>query len=132
MKKLVTIVASAGLALGVSACGGGGEANGPEQAVQTYSDAVLEQDYATMCDTVDPKLVKTLEEAQGGKKCADIFKENEEAFTKSIPEDAEINVKGSKIAEDGKTATVTVEDQDGKTSEVQLVKVEEEWKITFE
>lgn len=129
MKKLATIVATAGLALGMSACGGG---SGPEEAVQTYADAVVEQDYATMCDMVDPELVQTLEEAQDGKECADIFQENEDAFTESIPEDAEINIQGSEVADDGKTATVTVEDQDGKSSDIGLIKVEEEWKITFD
>ncbi len=129
MKKIVCAVAAAGLTFGLGACS---QQNGPEKAVTTFGDAVKEKDYKTVCDTLDPEIVDQLEQVQPGKDCADIFKENEDAFAQDIPEDAEVDIQDSKIAEDEKTATVTVKDKDGKEQDIKLVNVDDEWKVTFE
>ena len=129
MKKLVTILAAGGLALGMSACG---SSNGPEQAVEDFGSALKAKDYEAVCDAFDPELVSTLEEASQGQDCAEIFKENEDQMVGDIDDDAEVDVQDSEIAEDGKTATVTVKNKDGENEDLNLVKVDDEWKLTME
>lgn len=128
MKKLVTILAASGLALGLSACGG---SSGPEQAVEDFVSAAQDKDYEAVCDGIDPKLVADLEKASEGKKCAEVFKENEEALG-DVSEDADMEVQDSEIADDEKTATVTVKNNEGEEEDLKLIKVEDDWKITFE
>ena len=128
MKKLITLVAAGGLALGLSACGG---SNGPEQTVEDFATAAQDKDYEAFCDTIDPKLVADLEKASEGQKCAKVFEENEEELG-DMSEGSDIEVLDSKIADDEKTATVTVKNEDGKEEDLELIKVEDDWKITFE
>ena len=130
MRKFVTVVATAGLAFGLAGCGGGD--NGPEKAVKTFADAVTSQDYETVCNTLDPEMVETLEQVSQDKDCAEMFKENEDAFQSEIPDNATVDIQGSEISDDGDTATVTVKNQDGDEEDVKLVKVEDEWKVTFD
>ncbi len=129
MKKLVSILAASGLAFGLSACGG---SSGPEKAVEDFASALKDKDYPAVCDSIDPELVSTLEEASQGQKCADVFKENEDQMVGDIDDNADVDIQDSKIADDEKTATVTVKSKDGKNEDIKLVKVEDEWKITFE
>jgi len=129
MKKIATLVAATGLAFGLTACGAD---NGPEEAVNTFGEAVADKDYKTVCETLDPEIVDQLEQLQEGKDCATLFKENEDAFADEIPEDAEIDIQDSEISDDEKTATVTVKNKDDEEQDIKLKKVDDEWKITFE
>ncbi|WP_435200376.1 DUF4878 domain-containing protein [Janibacter sp. GS2] len=129
MKKLATILAASGLAFGLAGCGSSNEA---EKTVENFGQALKDKDFETVCDTIDPELVKTLEESTNGQSCADAMKENEEELTGDIGEDEEINIVDSTIADDEKTATVTVENADEKEEDIKLKKVDDEWKITFE
>ncbi len=129
MKKLATLVAATGLAFGLTACGAD---NGPEEAVNTFGEAVADGDYKTVCETLDPEIVDQLEQIEEGKDCPTLFKENEDAFKENIPEDAEIDIQDSEIADDEKTATVTVKNDDDEEQDIKLKKVDEEWKITFD
>ena len=127
MKKLITIAATGGLALALSACGGAED--GPEQTVKDFAQAAQDKDYAQLCDTFDPAIVKTLEESDPGKDCATIFEENSKEL--DIPDNADVDIQSSQVAEDEKTATVKVKNQDGQEDEIELVKIEDDWKITF-
>lgn len=129
MKKLVTIVAASALSLGLTACGSGNEA---EQTVEEFAQALKDKDFETVCETIDPELVSALEESTNGQSCAEAMKENEDEITGDIGEDDEVNIVDSTIAEDEKTATVTVKNDEDKENEVELKKVDDEWKITFE
>src|SRR5699024_2055644 len=64
MKKIATLVAATGLAFGLTACGAD---NGPEEAVNTFGEAVADKDYKTVCETLDPEIVDQLEQLQEGK-----------------------------------------------------------------
>ena len=129
MQKFATLVAATGLAFGLTACGAD---NGPEEAVTTFGDAFADKDYETVCDTLDPEFVDQLEQLQEGKDCPTLLKENEDSFQEGIPDDAEMDIQDSEISDDEKTATVTVKNDDGKEEDLNLKKVEDEWKITFE
>ncbi|GAA8850495.1 hypothetical protein DUHN55_34110 [Helicobacter pylori] len=125
MKKLVTLAVAGTFALGMTACGSD---NGPEKAVEDFVAAAKDKDYAALCDAFDPEIIKTLEDADPGKDCATIFKENEKDL--NIPDDPKVEILGSEIADDEKTATVQVKNEDGKEDEIELKKVDDEWKIT--
>nr|WP_257907594.1 hypothetical protein [Janibacter limosus] len=58
MKKLATIVAASALTLGLAGCGGGNDA---EKTVESFGQALKDKDFKTVCDTIDPELVKTIE-----------------------------------------------------------------------
>ena len=124
MKKLATIVAASGLALGLSACGGAD--NEAEQAVLDFGQAVQDEDFKAICDAFDPELVKAME--QGGQDCAEGMEENWDQIGDEVPEDAEMDIQESKI--DGDTATVTVKDDDDTEQEIPLKKVDGDWKIS--
>ena len=130
MKKLATIVAASSLAFGLTACGS--PEKDAEQAVESFADALKDKDFKSVCDSIDPELVKTLEESANGQSCADAMKENEESLTGNVSEDDEITIVKSTVAEDEKTATVTVKNSKDEENDVKLKKVEDEWKITFE
>lgn len=125
MKKLATIVAASGLALGLSACG---SSNDAEKAVEDFAAAVEDQDYAAICDAFDPELVKAME--QGGQDCAKAMEENWDQM--DVPADAGVDIQDSEIADDEKTATVTVKNQDDKEEEIPLKKVDDDWKISID
>lgn len=127
MKKLVTLAVAGTFTLGLTACGSGNDA---EQAVEDFAAAAKDKDYAALCESFDPEIVKTLEEADPGKDCETIFKENEKEL--QIPDNADVDIQSSEIAEDEKTATVKVKNQDGDEEEIKLKKVDDEWKITFD
>lgn len=129
MKKLATIVAASGLAFGLSACGSGNEA---EETVENFYQALKDEDFETVCNTIDPEMIEPLEQASQGKDCVDIMEENSESLTEDIEEDEELNIVDSEIADDEETATVTLEDENEEENEVQLKKVDDEWKISFE
>lgn len=137
MTRLSTTAAAAALAFALTGCAAGGGSgddagsNGPEKAVTTFADAIQAGDYTTLCDTIDPKTVTQLEKATPDKDCPEIFKENEDSFRSEVPEDATLDIQGSTIAEDQKTATVTVKGKDGKEQEISLVNVDNEWKISL-
>jgi hypothetical protein len=59
------------------------------------------------------------------------MKASEDELTGDIGEDDEINIVKSEIAEDEKTATVTVKNKDDKEQDIKLKKVDDDWKITF-
>ncbi len=126
MKKLVTIVAASGLALGLSACGGA--ENDAEQAVEDFGTAVQDKDYKAICESFDPEIVKSME--QGGQDCPTLFKENWDQL--DIPADSEIDIQDSKIADDEKTATVTVKNDEDKEEKIPLKKIDDEWKISLD
>lgn len=125
MKKLVTLAVAGTFALGLTACGSD---NGPEKAVEDFVAAASDKDYAALCDAFDPEIIKTLEDADQGKDCATIFKENEKDL--NIPDDPKVEILGSEVSDDEKTATVQVKNEDGKEDEIELKKVDDEWKIT--
>lgn len=125
MKKLVTLAVAGTFALGLTACGSD---NGPEKAVEDFVAAASDKDYAALCDAFDPEIIKTLEDADPGKDCATIFKENEKDL--NIPDDPKVEILGSEVSDDEKTATVQVKNEDGKEDEIELKKVDDEWKIT--
>lgn len=125
MKKLVTLAVASTFALGLTACGSD---NGPEKAVEDFVAAASDKDYAALCDAFDPEIIKTLEDADPGKDCATIFKENEKDL--NIPDDPKVEILGSEVSDDEKTATVQVKNEDGKEDEIELKKVDDEWKIT--
>ena len=129
MKKFATIVAASGLAFGLSACGSSNEA---EETVENFGQALKDQDFETVCETMDPEMVEPLEQASEGKDCAEIMEENSDELTGDIEEDEELNIVESEIADDEETATVTLENEDEEEEEVQLKKVDDEWKISFE
>ena len=97
MKKLVTLAVAGTFALGLTACGSD---NGPEKAVEDFVAAAKDKDYAALCDAFDPEIIKTLEDADPGKDCATIFKENEKDL--NIPDDPKVEILGSEIAHDFK------------------------------
>lgn len=130
MKKLATIVAAGSLAFGLAACGS--PEKDAEKTVENFGQALKDKDFETVCNTLDPELVKTLEQSTDGQKCAEAMKANEKELTGDIGEDDEINVVKSTVADDEKTATVTVKNSDDKENDVKLKKVDDEWKITFE
>lgn len=125
MKKLVTLAVAGTFALGLTACGSD---NGPEKAVEDFVAAASDKDYAALCDAFDPEIIKTLEDADQGKDCATIFKENEKDL--NIPDDPKVEILGSEVSDYEKTATVQVKNEDGKEDEIELKKVDDEWKIT--
>ncbi len=53
MKKLATIIAASGLALGLSACGS--PEKDAEQAVTDFAQAFEDKDYDKVCDSIDPR-----------------------------------------------------------------------------
>ena len=129
MKKLATIVAASALTLGLAGCGGGNDA---EKTVESFGQALKDKDFKTVCDTNDPELVKTIEAGSpDGQSCADAMKASEDELTGDIGEDDEINIVKSEIAEDEKTATVTVKNKDDKEQDIKLKKVDDDWKITY-
>ena len=71
---------------------------------------------------------KLLAALRGGIKTVLIPKENEKDL--NIPDDPKVEILGSEIADDEKTATVQVKNEDGKEDEIELKKVDDEWKIT--
>lgn len=126
MKKLATIVAASGLALGLSACGGA--ENDAEQAVEDFGAAVNDKDYKAICDSFDPKIVKSME--QGGQDCAKLFEENWDQM--DVPADSEMDIQESKVSDDEKTATVTVKNDEDKEEKIPLKKIDDEWKISLD
>lgn len=126
MKKLATIVAASGLALGLSACGGA--SNDAEQAVEDFGQAVQDEDFKAMCDAFDPEFVKTVEAA--GQDCAKMFEDNWDEMGDDIPEDAEMDIQDSEI--DGDDATVTVKNDDDEEQDIKLKKVDGDWKISLD
>lgn len=122
MKKLMTIVAASGLAFSLTACGGGNDA---EKAVEDFGEAVNDKDYQAICDAFDPEVVEQMEAA--GEDCPKALEENWDEL--DIPDDAEVDVQDSEISDDEKTATVTVKNQKDEEEEIELKKVDDEWKI---
>jgi hypothetical protein len=110
----------AGLALVaalVVGCGGGGS---PEDTVQEFYDASVDQDGAAACELLTDASAE-LAAAGGGGDCATAF---EEQTAEDVPEDFEIG----EVSEDGDSATVEVT-SDGESSTVPLTKEDDEWKI---
>mgnify|MGYP002718339913 CR=1 FL=1 len=125
MKKLATIVAASGLALGLSACGGAD--NDAEQAVLDFGEAVQDEDFKAICDAFDPEFVKQVEAA--GEDCAKMFEDNWDQMGDEVPEDAEMDIRGSELSQDGKSATVTVKNDEGQEQDIALTKIGGDWKI---
>lgn len=126
MKKLATIVAASGLALGLSACGGAD--NEAEQAVLDFGEAVQDEDFKAICDAFDPEFVKQVEAA--GEDCAKMFEDNWDQMGDEVPEDAEMDIQDSEI--DGDNATVTVKNDEDKEEDIKLKKVDGDWKISLD
>lgn len=126
MKKLATIVAASGLALGLSACGGAD--NDAEQAVLDFGEAVQDEDFKAICDAFDPEFVKQVEAA--GEDCAKMFEDNWDQMGDEVPEDAEMDIQDSEI--DGDNATVTVKNDEDKEEDIKLKKVDGDWKISLD
>ena len=126
MKKLATIVAASGLALGLSACGGAD--NDAEQAVLDFGQAIQDEDFDAMCDAFDPELVEAME--AGDQSCPDLFEENWDEMSDDIPADAEMDIQDSEI--DGDTATVTVKNDDDEEQDIPLKKIDDDWKISVD
>lgn len=100
----------------------------PEQAVEDFAAAVADADHQAICDAFDPELVRSME--QGGQDCAEAMEDNWEEM--DIPADASVDVRDSEISADGTSATVTVRNQDGRDEEIDLEKVDGDWKITLD
>lgn len=128
MKKLATIIATSGLVLGLAACGASPE-DEAEQAVTDFAQAFEDKDYEKICDSIDPEMVKTMEE--GGMNCVDGMKESGEEVAEEVNAD-DIEVISSEVAEDEKTATVKVKNKEGEENDVKLIKVEDEWKLSMQ
>lgn len=128
MRRLMTGGVAVGMALALSACGGGSK---PEDTVKDFAQAAHDEDFEKVCELMDPEYVKTAEEATGGKSCKESMEEAaKESDEELIADPDKLEVGEAKIADDEKTATVPTT-YDGKKSDVKLVKVDDEWKITF-
>lgn len=111
-----------------SADGSWSEDEGPEQAVEDFGQAVQDEDFWAMCDAFDPEFVRTVESA--GQDCASMFEENWDEMGEDIPEDAEMDVRDSEL--DGDTATVTVMNDEGEEQDINLTKIDGDWKISLD
>ncbi|HCE60977.1 DUF4878 domain-containing protein [Janibacter terrae] len=127
MKKLATIIAASGLALGLSACGS--PEKDAEQAVTDFAQAFEDKDYDKVCDSIDPEMLKTMESA--GTTCVEGMKEGGDDLAEEANAD-DIEILSSTVSEDEKTATVKVKNSKDEENDVKLVKVEDEWKITMQ
>lgn len=129
MRRLMAGATAVGMALALSACGGGPS---PEDTVEEFAQAAHDQDFEKVCELLDPETVKTTEEAGGGTSCPDTMKQAAEMEDQgALLEDPDkLEIGEAKIADDEKTATVPTT-YDGNESEITLVKVDDEWKVTF-
>lgn len=127
MKKLAAAVAASGLIFGLSACGS--PEDDAEQAVTDFAQAVEDKDYEKVCDSIDPEMIKTME--QGGMDCVEGMKDSGDEMASEVNAD-DIDIVSSTVSEDEKTATVKVKDPEGKENDVKLIKVDDEWKISME
>ena len=127
MKKLVTAVAAAGLVLGLSACGS--PEKDAEKAVTDFAQAFEDKDYEKVCDSIDPAMVKTMED--GGMKCVEGMKEGGDDMAEEANAD-DIEIVSSTVADDEKTATVKVKNGKDEENDVKLIKVDDAWKISMQ
>ena len=127
MRRAMTGVLTVGMTLSLAACGGGAK---PEDTVKDFAQAAADKDYKKVCDMIDPNYLKEVE--SGGEKCEDSMKKaSEEAGDEDLIGDPDkLEVGEAKVADDEKSATVPTT-YEGKKSEVKLVKVDDEWKISF-
>lgn len=118
-----------GAALTLGACGGGA---GPEETVEDFTRAAADKDYAQVCALMDPSFVEAAEEAGDGS-CEDAMRETAEADESgALIEDADrLEVGDATVSEDERTATVPTT-YDGNETQVQLVKVDDEWRVTLD
>lgn len=126
MKKLAMTVSIGALAVGLSACG---SSNGPEQTVESFHQALQDEDYQTFCDTLAPDLIDPLEEAAGGASCAEVMGQSGEDLFGQMDEDAELDILESTVSEDDTSATVTFTIGENAQEELSLVKIDDAWKI---
>ncbi|MDN5715936.1 MAG: DUF4878 domain-containing protein [Janibacter sp.] len=127
MKKFATIIATSGLVLGLAACGSSPE-DDAEKAVTDFAQAFEDKDYEKVCDSIDPAMVKTMEE--GGMDCVEGMKAGGDEAAAEVNAD-DIEVVSSEVAEDEKTATVKVKNGKGEESDVKLIKADDAWKISM-
>ncbi|WP_068263884.1 DUF4878 domain-containing protein [Janibacter limosus] len=127
MKKFATIIATSGLVLGLAACGSSPE-DDAEKAVTDFAQAFEDKDYEKVCDSIDPAMVKTMEE--GGMDCVDGMKAGGDEAAGEINAD-DIEILSSEVAEDEKTATVKVKNSKGEENDVKLIKADDAWKISM-
>lgn len=126
MKKLMTATLGASLALGLAACGGG---SSPEDTVKEFAQAGADKDWTKVCAMLDPEFVKTAEAS--GESCEDSMKQTESSSSGGLTDPDKLEVGDAKVSDDGNTATVPTTYEGNKT-DLKLVKVDGEWKITFD
>lgn len=119
-----------GAALALSACGG---ARSPEDTVEEFAQAAADGDYEQVCALMDPTFVEAAEEGSDGDSCEDAMRATaeEEESGALIADVDQLEIGDASVAEDEQTASVPTT-YDGNESEIQLVKVDDEWRVTLE
>lgn len=107
--------------------GSGESAPDAEQAVEDFGEAVKDEDFDAMCDAFDPEIVDAIEAE--GMDCPSAFEDNWDEMGEEVPEDAEMDIRGSELSQDGKSATVTVKNDEGQEQDIALTKIGGDWKI---
>jgi hypothetical protein len=117
-RQALAVALSAVLTL--AACGGG---DGPDDAVTGFADAVAEEDYAAACEYLGSEVQAGAEDAGG---CAAALETTltEEDISQAESLEAEV------VEEDDDTATVETSVEGEEPETVELVKEDDEWRIS--
>lgn len=108
----------------LSACGAGG---GPEETTQRFFDAAGDGDWDEVCGLLDPEFVAAAEAE--GESCPDAMAAEDEAADGGLLPDADaVEVGDADVSGDTATVEATL---DGATQTVDLVKVDDEWKVSI-
>lgn len=126
--RTAALLAGAAAALLLAGCAGG---PGPEEVVEDFVQAAADKDYAAVCALLDPDFVSATEAEDGGS-CEDVMRETAEADPSGslIPDADKLELGEAEVDEDAGTASVPTT-YDGNESAITLVRVDDEWKVTF-
>lgn len=129
MRKRTTALAGL-VAAGLTACSGGDSASA-EDTVKEFAAAAAAHDYAKVCSMLDPDYVSTAEQAEGVS-CEESIKgaAQDSGDDGLIGDPDALEVGDAEVSDDGQSATVPTTYK-GRTSQVRLAKVDDEWKVAF-
>jgi hypothetical protein len=124
--KTLPLLAAAGLAVGLTACGGS-DSDDVKSALQDYNDAVASKDAGKACDLLSDQAKKTI----GGKSCEQTLKSGFALLNaKQLDAFKSTQIKNVKVNGSKATATITFPKDSGVPDQTQtLVKEGGSWHL---
>ncbi|MDR0468076.1 MAG: DUF4878 domain-containing protein [Campylobacteraceae bacterium] len=129
MKKFLVLVFSLSLFLGLNGCGN--SANDPEKVAISFFQNLANDKVDLAIELLDFSELKDDEAKMAKDKMRYIFSGAAQELKKEGKDLKKVVSKGVKYSDDKKKATVTLAISEDETEDVELVKVNKEWKIVL-